>query len=334
MKKLENRADSLLTILKKDKSKFADLAKDFSSDIGSGSKGGDLGWFDYNRMVPQFRDFTFENKVGDIDVVKSDFGYHIIDIQDQKNIQKAVKVATFSRKIEPSEETENDIFQKAETFASELSSGKDIVELAKENNFNVMPVLNLKAMDEQVSLLGDQRQIVNWAFNKSTKEKEIKRFDVDKGYAVVMLNTIRKKGLSIGQFKSNIRTILLNEKKAKLIKDKMQGTDLQEIANSFNSKVNSSKAVSLGSPLLPDAGRSQELIITLLSLPENKVFTKIETPRGIFAVKIIQKEEPKALENYASINPIIENKLKAKGGQAYEVLKKVADIEDNRATIY
>ncbi|MGB5463947.1 MAG: hypothetical protein WBM92_11315, partial [Aureibaculum sp.] len=60
----------------------------------------------------------------------------------------------------------------------------------------------------------------------------------------------------------------------------------------------------------------------------------IETPRGIFAVKIIRKEEPKALENYASIYPIIENKLKAKGGQAYEVLKKVADIEDNRATIY
>ena len=327
-------ADSLLTIFKKDKSKFADLAKDFSSDIGSGAKGGDLGWFDYNRMVPQFRDFTFENKIGAIDVVKSDFGYHIIDIQDQKNLQKAVKVATFSRKIEPSEETENDIFQKAETFASELSSGKDMVELAKENNFTVIPVLNLKAMDEQVSSLGDQRQIVNWAFNKSTKEKEIKRFDIDQGYAIVILNIKRKKGLRIGQSKFNVRTILLNEKKSKLIKDKMKGTDLQEIANSFNTKVNSSKAVSLGSPLLPDAGRSIELISTLVSLPENKVYTKIETPGGIFAVKILKKEEPKALENYASISPIIENKLKAKGGQAYEVLKKVAEIEDNRATIY
>jgi len=90
----------------------------------------------------------------------------------------------------------------------------------------------------------------------------------------------------------------------------------------------------LGSPLLPDAGRSIELISTLVSLPENKVYTKIETPGGIFAVKILKKEEPKALENYASISPIIENKLKAKGGQAYEVLKKVAEIEDNRATIY
>ncbi|MBT8385238.1 MAG: peptidylprolyl isomerase [Bacteroidia bacterium] len=330
----KNTADSLLTIFKKDKSKFADLAKDFSSDTGSGAKGGDLGWFDYNRMVPQFRDFTFENKIGDIDVVKSDFGYHIIDIQDQKNIQKAVKIATFSRKIEPSEETENDIFQKAETFASELSTGKDMAELAKENNLTVIPVLNLKAMDEQVSSLGNQRQIVNWAFNKSTKEKEIKRFDIDNGYAVVMLNTKRKKGLSIGQSKFNVRSILLNEKKGNIIKDKMKGDNLQEIANSFNSEVKSSKAVSLGSPLLPDAGRSPELITTLLSLPENKVYTKIETPRGIFAVKIIKKEVPKSLDNYSSIKPLIENKVKAKGGQAYDVLKKAADIEDNRATIY
>lgn len=330
----KNTADSLLTIFKKDKSKFADLAKDFSSDTGSGAKGGDLGWFDYNRMVPQFRDFTFENNIGDIDVVKSDFGYHIIDIQDQKNIQKAIKIATFSRKIEPSEETENDIFQKAETFASELSSGKDMTELAKENNLTVIPVLNLKAMDEQVSSLGNQRQIVNWAFNKSTKEKEIKRFDIDNGYAVVMLNTKRKKGLSIGQSKFNVRNILLNEKKGKMIKDKMTGADLQNIANSFNTEVKSSKAVSLGSPLLPDAGRSPELITTLLSLPENKVYTKIETPRGVFAVKIVKKEVPKALDNYASFKPIIENKVKAKGAQAYDVLKKASDIEDNRATIY
>jgi len=330
----KNTADSLLTIFKKDKSKFADLAKDFSSDTGSGAKGGDLGWFDYNRMVPQFRDFTFENKIGDINVVKSDFGYHIIDIQDQKNIQKAIKIATFSRKIEPSEETENDIFQTAETFASELSSGKDMTELAKENNLRVIPVLNLKAMDEQVSSLGNQRQIVNWAFNKSTKEKEIKRFDIDNGYAVVMLNTKRKKGLSIGQSKFNVRNILLNEKKGKMIKDKMTGADLQEIANSFNTEVKSSKAVSLGSPLLPDAGRSPELITTLLSLPENKVYTKIETPKGVFAVNIVKKEVPKALDNYASFKPIIENKVKAKGGQAYDVLKKAADIEDNRATIY
>jgi len=175
---------------------------------------------------------------------------------------------------------------------------------------------------------------VNWAFNKSTKEKEIKRFDIDNGYAVVMLNTKRKKGLSIGQSKFNVRSILLNEKKGKIIKDKMKGANLQEIANSFNSEVKSSKAVSLGSPLLPDAGRSPELVTALLSLSENKVYTKIETPRGIFAVKIVKKEVPKALDNYTSIKPIIENKVKAKGGQAYDVLKKAADIEDNRATIY
>ena len=56
---------------------------------------------------------------GDLGVVKTAFGFHIIEIEGQKNKQDALKLATFSRKIEASEDTENTIFEKAETFASE-----------------------------------------------------------------------------------------------------------------------------------------------------------------------------------------------------------------------
>ncbi len=326
--------DSLLTVIKKDKSKFADIAKSLSSDKGSGAKGGELDWFTYDRMVPEFRDFTFENNVGDIDVVKSDFGFHIIEIQNQKNKQKTVSIATFSRKIEASEETENYIFQKAETFASELSNGKDIEELAKENELTVQPVIDLKAMDEKVSTLGDQRQIVTWSFEKQTKENDIKRFDIDKGYAVVKLTSKRKKGLSIGTSKFKIRNILLNEKKLKKIKEKIKGDNLQEIAKVFNKSVNSSKAVSLGSPVLPSVGRSADLVSILTSLDENKTYKGIEAQKGVFIVKILKKENPKTLENYTSFTNIISNTNKSKGLKAYEAIKKLADIEDNRASMY
>ena len=67
-------------------------------------------------MVPEFRDFTFEGNVGDLGVVKTAFGFHIIEVEGQKNIQSALKLATFSRKIEASEETENAIFRKSRNF--------------------------------------------------------------------------------------------------------------------------------------------------------------------------------------------------------------------------
>ena len=330
----KNSVDSLLTVIKRDKSKFADLAKNLSSDKGSGAKGGDLDWFTYDRMVPEFRDFTFENNAGDIDVVKSDFGFHIIEIQEQKNKQKTVSLATFSRKIEASEDTENDIFQKVETFASELSNGKDIVEFAKENKLTVQPVIGLKTMDEKVSTLGDQRQIVTWSFEKATKENDIKRFDIDKGYAIVKLTAKHKKGLSIGTSKFKIRNILLNDKKIKEIKEKIKGDNLQEIAKVFNKSVNSSKAVSLGSPVLPGVGRSADLISILTTLDEQKTYTGIEAQNGIFVVKILKKENPKTLENYTSFTNIISNTNKSKGLKAFEAIKKIADIEDNRASLY
>ena len=56
-------ADSLLTVLKTNKSKFEDFVKEFSSDRGSKDKGGKYDWYPYNQMVPEFRDFTFEGNV-------------------------------------------------------------------------------------------------------------------------------------------------------------------------------------------------------------------------------------------------------------------------------
>jgi len=327
-------ADSLLIIVKEDNSKFADLAKTISSDKGSGAKGGDLDWFTYERMVPEFRDYSFENKVGDIGVVKSQFGFHIIDIQEQKNLQKSVKLATFSREIIPSEETENAIYQEAETFASQISEGKKFEDLAKDQKLTIQPVEGLKAMDERVSSLGNQRQIITWAFNKDSKVNNIKRFDIEKGYAVVKLTAKNEKGLNLGTAKSLIKTKLLNEKKSNLIKEKIKGDNLQDIAKIFNSKVQSSRAVSIGSPILTDAGRSEDIITTLITLPEGKLYKAINSTNGVFSVKILKKDSPKPLENYTSSKNTVWNLNKSKGSRVYNALKKVTTIKDNRAAFY
>ena len=63
---------------------FADLAKRFSK-CPSGKKGGKLGWFGKGDMVPEFEKACFEGQAGEIvGPVKTEFGYHIIRIVDQK----------------------------------------------------------------------------------------------------------------------------------------------------------------------------------------------------------------------------------------------------------
>ena len=78
-KKAKERADSLKTAIKGGK-KFEDLAKVFSKDPGSGAKGGDLGWFKEGMMVKPFNDACFEGKKGDLQIVESQFGFHIIQL--------------------------------------------------------------------------------------------------------------------------------------------------------------------------------------------------------------------------------------------------------------
>lgn len=65
---------------------FAQLAQDKSTDTGSKGNGGDLGYFTRERMVTEFSDAAFNQEVGTYSKtpVKSDFGYHIIYVEDKK----------------------------------------------------------------------------------------------------------------------------------------------------------------------------------------------------------------------------------------------------------
>ena len=328
----EKIADSVLAVVKKDPSKFADLAEQMSADQVSGQKGGDLGWFVYQTMIPEFRDYSFENQVGDMGVVKSQFGYHVIHIEDQKNRQKTIQVGTFSRSIDASEKTENEVFERAETFASDLTDGKEINELAKESGLMVRPVLNVEVFDDNISQLGSQRQIVRWAFDENTSVGDIKRFDTDNGYAVVVLNRKNKAGLSDrGQ---NVRAILMKQKKAELIKERSTGATLEEIAGQNDTEKKVARAVSNSSPVFAGSGRFVDIAGVVTSLDENVLTRDIVGQSGVMYAIVTKKTMPAELNNYSGNKKEIERSMVTRSLQIYESIKDNSEIVDNRSVFY
>ncbi len=85
----EEEAKKLAEQLKKG-GDFEKLAKEKSSDKGSGANGGELGWFTKEKMVPEFAEAAFKLKKGESsEPVKSEFGWHIIQVEDRRPLQIA-----------------------------------------------------------------------------------------------------------------------------------------------------------------------------------------------------------------------------------------------------
>lgn len=328
-------ADSILNVVKRRKSKFGDLAKTFSSDTGSAQKDGDLNWFGYTRMVPAFRDYAFTNKKGDIGIAESSFGYHIIKIDDQKNNQKVIKLATFGRKITPSEATENKAFRDAEQFALALSKDSDLEEVAKKNNYDVKPAVGLKILDENVPGLGNQRQIISWAFSKSIKIGNFKRFDLERSYVVVSLTNKTEKGLMpVEKAIARVKPILIKEKKAELLADKFDGATLQEIAKANNTSVRNGASITLKTPTLSGAGSEPKVVGAMYYAEKDKVYKNIVGNRGVYAFKVTGKTLPTVLPNYENERKKIAQSRKRLTYKIYDAIKEATEIEDNRDAMY
>ena len=332
---LEKLADSILRVVKRSKRKFASLAKSLSSDKGSGAKGGDLDWFNYTRMTPAFRDYAFTNRKGSVGVVETPFGYHVIRVDGTKNTQKVLKLATFASKIIPSEATENEFFQKAEQFALAVSKTSDYSALAKENKYNLRAAVGLKVLDENVPGLGNERQIVAWAFNGDSETGSFNRFDLAGSYVVAVVTAKTKKGLmSVEKAINTVRPILLNKKKAALIAGTLKGSSLAEIAKSNTTTVRSAKDINLKTASLVGVGVEPEIVGAMYGAELNKVYKGIAGKRGVFSFLLNKRELPTALPNYEANRKRISAARKAMTFKIYEAIKNASDVEDNRASMY
>lgn len=329
----EQLADSLLTVIKKSPNKFGTLAENYSTDSGSASKKGDLGWFGYRSMVPEFRDFCFEQSKGDVGVVRTAYGFHVIQVNGQKNFNQAYKLATISRKIEASEETENRVFQEASSFEKEVLEGADFEKLAKEKGYDVSPANGIKELDVYVGSLGDNRRIVRWAFEEDTDLNAAQRWDLDeKGYAVVMVSDKQEKGLkSAKNAFSQVEPILIKEKKAALLKQKMQGNNLKAIADANQKQVVPFSDITLGAPTIGGVGIEPSVIAAAVASKKDALVKDVVGDKGVFALVVKSKEIPS--EDQIKINT--ENAGKATqlavSRNLYDALQDGIEIEDYRA---
>ncbi|MGQ2982801.1 peptidylprolyl isomerase [Flavobacterium sp.] len=328
------KADDLMKQAVANPGGFAQLAKDNTEDPGSKENGGEYKDIVPNQMVKPFNDFIFNNPVGKIGVVETQFGYHVIKITGKNDAAKAVQVATVAQKIQPSEKTTDELFTKASKMEMDAAD-KPFADLAKQYNLTVTPVNKLLANDENVMGLGNNRDMVKWAFNKDTKVGDVKKFDLPmgQGHVVARLKAANEKGLlPLEEAKMVVAPLIRNEKKAELIKKKMVGTTLEEVAQKSGSSVAVASDVTLAAPMIPNVGGEPKVVGKAFALPAGKTSGLITGQAGVFMIRTNTVVKAPELPNYSAFTTRM--KAESRGSVTNRIstaLKEKADIVDNRA---
>lgn len=328
-------ADSIYKVLKRNRSKFKSLLS-LSSDKVSNEKDGVIEFAYTAGFAPEFKAYSFENPKGSLGVVRTDFGYHVIEILGQGTLQQAYKVATISQAIEPSIETVDEVFKNKSKFEIAVADA-DFETVAAESNYEVRSVSSVKELDENIPGLGAQRAIVRWAFEDSSSEGDFKSFNTTAGgFVVVKLTGVNSAGLMSSESGSvTALPEIRKEKKAEIIKARISATTLDEIATAEDQTIKTAVAVNMKNPTLSGAGREPLVIGTAFGLEEGATSGLISGNSGVYAVQVTKVTAAAALPSYqAPANRVGKAKENAVNTQLYNALKDAAEIEDNRAVFY
>lgn len=298
-----------------------------NSDDSSSQQGGDLGFFTKGQMTPKFNDFVFGNPIGKIGLVETEFGYHIINVTDK---QDGVRLATVAQRIEPSEQTSDEIFAKANKFELDAAE-KDFATVAKTMGLTVQPAANVKALDETIGQYSNQRQVIRWAYDKKTNEGDVKRFNVPEGNLIVKLKKVNEEGLMpVSQARQTIEPILKNEKKAAKIKNMLSGATLEEAAKASKMSIATATDIALQAPNLAGFGSEPKVVGTAFATAPNKVSGIIEGNAAVYKLKTKTVVAAPKLPNHATYVAKLKAQSAAASGQIIPALKEKAEIKDNR----
>ena len=325
------KANEILAQVQANPASFPMLAQ-VNSDDSSKQQGGDLGFFSKGQMTGKFNDFVFNNPIGKIGLVETEFGFHIINVTDK---QDGVRLATVARRIEASESTTDKVYNKAVTFEMEANE-KDFATVAKASGLTVIPAIKVSAMDENIGGVQNQRQIVKWAFDKKTSVGDVKRYEVPNlGNVIIKLVKVNKEGLmAVDQARPVIETRLKNQKKVELIKAKLKGSTLEAIAQSAGVTVQNAMDVSIENAVLPGFGQEQRAVATAFAMAPNKVSAPIEGASAVFVVMQKSIVKAPAISDYSPYLAVLKGQNASAPGRVITALKDNAEIKDNRPVFY
>ncbi len=330
------KADSLKKEIQSKKN-FAEMATKYSTDPGSAVKGGDLGMFARGAMVPEFDAACFNGKIGDLQVVESQFGTHLIEVTKKGASKPVTFYAQVERPVSPSAATKKETYQKAIDFIQNHGDSVSFRAGAVESYGSLIFSPNVRPEATAVSGVQNASEIINWAYNTETEEGTISQpISVEDGIVVVCLMEIKEKGVpSLRNVYDRVKQEVIKEKKAEKYMAMMTGSSMEEIAGKVSGQVKTFENLSLAMRNIPESGVSETenaAIGAAFGLPTGNISAPIKGKGGVYVIQraadVTRVESP---DNYVSFR---KDKMRGQKASApttlFNSLREAAEIEDYR----
>lgn len=322
---------------------FTQLAETYSDDPGSAAKGGDLGYFGRGAMVKPFEDAAFSAGVGEIvGPVKSNFGLHIIKIEDKKTEAGEEKVSArhILVKYKSSRETQENARNNAEYFADRAQDeGFDKVALTEKLKVDSTDFFTNTGF---IPKLGMEKRIASRAFNMKRDEVSKVNYIENKGYFIFQLVDIKKAGFkSLDEVRATIVSKIRQEKQmqkageaARAVREKMHlPEDFERVANEDSLEIKQTNSFTLEGSVT-GVGSDPKFSGTSFALDVLEISKPVEGTRGYYVIRLDEKEtldeNEYAMQRESLKNQLLDTKRRAIYNLWLTNLKEQADIKDYR----
>lgn len=335
-------ADSLLNALKKAPQSFAEAARKYSDYPTAKEDGGDLKWFpDGNPNFEPFFNAGVTMKPNEMKVVDTRIGYSLFMVTEKSEPVQKVRAAVITRSIEPSNQTFQDIYMQASTFAGQNKTAEAFEKAITEKGLQKRSAPNVRSMDGYVMGLPTAREMVRWAYAENTKINEVSPvFDLSGKYAIAVLKTITEKGQQpLASIKQRIEPSVKGVKKIEMVAEKlgkaMAGTkDISAIAAQFNAKIDTAMVTFSGFGR-STIGRENEIVGKLFNANKGALLGPLTGNFGAYCVLVEDIIEAPAKDDFTFERmQAMQNFNQRVANNSYSALEKKAKIEDNRLMFY
>ena len=319
---------------------FADLAKKNSEDTGSGAQGGELGPARHGMMVPEFDTAIFSQKIGDTKIVKSQYGYHIVQVEERQTahtqplseVLPTIQITLVRQKVARAEQNY------AQTLATEAAkNGLDKTAAAHHLEVVNTPPLNPQGV---IAGLPDGSQVVQKAF--TAKQGAAPGFaPTGEGYAIFQVTNVLPAHLPVfADFKSNIakdyadeRLPMLLAQKTKELAEKAKASgDLAKAAKEVGATVKTSDLVG-DSGQVPDLGQVGSVAPELFTLSVGGISGPINAQRTGVVAKLIDKQEPTTAEIAKNLDQTRDSILDQKREEAFGIFLNASEDRYKKAKL-